>query len=105
MKSWLGVLENLLDALQVLSQLTSDLSPTEVSIKEFNIHLFTMAISDCHDDYVEDLPIFSDVCILEFVVFQIDILYLLFYVLNQVGDVLEVVYTRPRRVIYVRLVE
>ena len=93
MKSWLCVLENLLDALQMLSQFISDLSPTDVSIKEFNIHLFAMDISDCHDDYVEDLPIFSDVCILEFVVFQIDILYLLFYVLDKRGDVLEVVYT------------
>ena len=105
MKSWFGVVENLLDALQLLSQFISDLSPTEVSIKEFNIHLFIVCISDCHGGYIEDLPIPTDVCSLEFVAFQIDILYLLFYVLNQVGDVLEVVYTRPRRVIYVRLVE
>ena len=88
MKSWFGVVENLLDALQLLSQFISDLSPTEVSIKEFNIHLFIVSISDCHGGDVEDLSILSDVCILEFVLFQIDILYLLFVVLDQVGDAL-----------------
>ena len=93
MKSWFAVVENLFNALQLLSQFISDLSPTEVTIKEFNIHLFIVCISDCHGGYVEDLPILTNVCILEFIAFQIDILYLLFYVLDKVGDVLEVVYT------------